>query len=152
MKIIRDPNIVLLEEEDSSFKTAKKLGPDHILDLNVTPLMIVCGKGYYEVAEYLLKKGADPNISDVDGWTALMYAVGDESVIAEPEYEEKILQIVNLLLKKGAKASIKSWSDETPSERAEHCNLFKVAEILKEAEEKENKNNKKPDDEEQDSK
>ena len=62
---------------------------------NITPLMWVAGNGNIEGVRYLVEKGADINIKDEDGQTALGYAIKarDNTVIVE--YLKKIDSEVN---------------------------------------------------------
>lgn len=39
-----------------------------------TPLIMASMNGYTEIVRILLKKGADPNAADIEGWTAVRYA------------------------------------------------------------------------------
>ncbi|HEY2828887.1 MAG TPA: ankyrin repeat domain-containing protein [Thermoanaerobaculia bacterium] len=41
----------------------------------MTPLMMSAGYGYTPIVRLLLARGADPRIRDLDGWTAVDYAV-----------------------------------------------------------------------------
>lgn len=72
------------------------------LDLHDTALIVACSRSNYSMAEFLLSKGADPNIIGYRGCTALMSACG---------YSD--LRMVKLLLAHGAKADIKCSSGQT---------------------------------------
>lgn len=61
-----------------------------------TPLMIAVKAGNDWETKSLLKSGADINLQDYEGWTALMYSI---------RYQNNI-DLVNLLLKNGADTSI----------------------------------------------
>ena len=41
----------------------------------ITPLMMAAGYGYTPIVRLLLARGADPRLRDLDGWTAVDYAV-----------------------------------------------------------------------------
>ena len=63
-----------------------------------TLLMMACRTNNYKIVEYLLDKGADPNIkTKFSGWFALMYAA-----------ECSDTDIINLLLEKGADINLKN--------------------------------------------
>ena len=59
--------------------------------------MFVSDNGHHQVMELLLKEGADVNIQNNDGWTALMIASDDGHH-----------QVVELLLKEGADVNIQN--------------------------------------------
>jgi ankyrin repeat protein len=61
-----------------------------------TALMLACSFGFYEMTELLLSRGADPNISENRGTTALMAAVGVSK------------EMVDLLLEYNADVSIRN--------------------------------------------
>jgi hypothetical protein len=42
---------------------------------SMTPLMMASGYGYTPIVRLLLARGADPRLRDLDGWTAVDYAV-----------------------------------------------------------------------------
>jgi hypothetical protein len=42
---------------------------------SMTPLMMAAGYGYTPIVRVLLARGADPRLRDLDGWTAVDYAV-----------------------------------------------------------------------------
>jgi ankyrin repeat protein len=67
-----------------------------------TPLTLAFRRGNMEIAQLLIEKGADPNIRDSFGETALMYAAGSGK-----------MDMVTALLEKGADPNIKNnngWS------------------------------------------
>ena len=72
-----------------------------------TALMGVCFKGYTEVAKKLIDKGADLNVRNSMGSTALIYAVTFDN----PE-------ISKLLLQNGADASLKDGRGNTAQDYA----------------------------------
>lgn len=59
-------------------------------DYHQTPLLLACNYGYEETAEYLISQGADVNVPDQDGGTALIAAASSSS------------RLVVLLLAEGA--------------------------------------------------
>ncbi|CAL8261588.1 unnamed protein product [Boreogadus saida] len=73
-----------------------------------TPISAACIAGYYDnnpqtrnkMVRYLLEKGADPNIADKSGRTALMHACAEQAG----------QEVVSLLLDNGADPSLKDYS------------------------------------------
>ena len=87
-----------------------------------TPLMTAIYSGFPDLAEMLIKEGADVNIkADLD-WTALMFAAmrGDA-------------KSVNNLIAAGVDVNCKTKDGETPKERAEKIGYKNIIEILKKA-------------------
>lgn len=70
-----------------------------------TPLMVAASLGYFEVTEFLLKSGADPDKKDKNGGTALFWAAGQK--VEKP-------QIISLLLKYGANPNAVDNDHNTP--------------------------------------
>ncbi|HMV42332.1 MAG TPA: ankyrin repeat domain-containing protein [Leptospiraceae bacterium] len=89
---------------------------------NHTALMIACKEGNYEIAEWLLENGADPNMTTRDGHTALMLA-------AYNRYPD----IVKLLLKHKANVNIVSKRGHTALSETTRTDSEKIKGFLKEA-------------------
>lgn len=85
-------------------------------------LLILLSKSYYDYSErlinLLLNNGADPNISNLNGYTALMYSSG---------YTSKITKI---LLEHEADPNIRNENGISPLTRALCSNDFKVSKLL----------------------
>ena len=85
-------------------------------------LMAATVKGQTELVELLLEKNANPNLTDVNGTTALHYAV---------MFEQE--QIIKSLIANDAKVNIKNGSNQTALDIAKIKNNQKIIEILKKA-------------------
>ncbi|MEI1278035.1 ankyrin repeat domain-containing protein [Leptospira venezuelensis] len=86
---------------------------------NFTPLMIAAREGEVEIAEFLIRNGADINAKTRDGHTALMMAVYNRN-----------LDIVKLLLKNGANIHIKSKQGHTAFSEASLEEAIQIKELL----------------------
>ncbi|TGN03108.1 ankyrin repeat domain-containing protein [Leptospira dzoumogneensis] len=86
---------------------------------NFTPLMIAAREGEVEIAEFLVRNGADINAKTRDGHTALMMAVYNRN-----------LDIVKLLLKNGANVHIKSKQGHTAFSEASLEESIQIKELL----------------------
>jgi len=75
---------------------------------NYTFLMYACHYQYYHTVKVLLKYGADPNIQNRDGETALVRALSGGNTAL------KTFDIVRMLLKKGADPNIEMYEGDTP--------------------------------------
>ena len=71
--------------------------------LGYSALQFAVIRGHTVIVKLLLEKGANPNIQDILGKTPLMYAIDFNTY-----YENKMVQIVNLLLQYGADTDIKN--------------------------------------------
>jgi ankyrin repeat protein len=99
-----------------------------VKDLNVngdygTPLMAAVFRGHKDLAEVLLKLGADPNITDANGTSNLHYAVMLDNS-----------NMVRLLLNNSADASIKDKKDRKPIDYAEIAHNKEIIKLLKNTE------------------
>lgn len=83
-------------DEDEEQKLIEE--PDAADGYGRTLLMKACQKGNYKEVVLLLKSGAKVNLTDCDGWTALMYAV---------RYQEST-EIIDELLNAGAEVKAKN--------------------------------------------
>ncbi|TYA92243.1 ankyrin repeat domain-containing protein [Seonamhaeicola marinus] len=85
-----------------------------------TPLMAAVVKQNLSISKILIEKGANPNIADINGTTALHYAV-----------QFKNVKISELLINNGADYTLKDNNGKTPYDHAllsnnqELLNLFK---------------------------
>ncbi|TGL63629.1 ankyrin repeat domain-containing protein [Leptospira sarikeiensis] len=86
---------------------------------NYTPLMIAAREGEVEIADFLIRNGADINARTRDGHTALMMAVYNRNI-----------EIVKLLLKNGANVSIKSKQGHTALSEASLEESLQIKELL----------------------
>jgi ankyrin repeat protein len=84
-----------------------------------TLLMRAVNDNNYQVAEYLIEKGANPNVQDTIGETALHHAV-----------EHSNYKMINLLLEKGANPNIQQISGETAMHIAAFNDEYKVIKLL----------------------
>lgn len=85
-----------------------------------TPLMAAVVKGNFNIVEMLLNKKADTYIADVNGTTALHYAI----LFNKPE-------IVKLLVKAGAKSDIKDGRGQSAMDYAVLKNDEQLLKLLK---------------------
>lgn len=88
---------------DGDFEAVQKLLDEGTnLDLRdgdgMTLLMTASSNGYTDIVRLLLEKGADPNILDSHGWTALELACGGIIPIKAGAFKK----IVSMLIEKGA--------------------------------------------------
>ena len=74
---------------------------------DVTPLMMACDDdSTMDVVRYLMRRGADMHLKDVDGFTALLYAITSDSDFA--------LDILRFLIQKGADVNTRNLEEATP--------------------------------------
>ena len=92
----------------------------------VTPLMEAASTSYLASCMLLLENGAEINAADNNGWTALM-----EAVLGENADETVCLEIVRLLLDKGADMNMRNNGDATAQDIAEHYELREITQLLK---------------------
>ena len=95
-------------------------GADFNANINgFLPLVEAAMKRSNKIAEYLIKQGANVNLKDKDGDTALLAAALKGN-----------LKIFKLLLKKGAKIKVTNKKGSTPLLYAAYSGNAKIAEIL----------------------
>ena len=74
---------------------------------DVTPLMMACDDdSNMDVVRYLMRRGADVHLKDVDGFTALLYAITSDSDFA--------LDILRFLIQNGADVNTRNLDEATP--------------------------------------
>lgn len=95
------------------------LDATHDLDTSCTPMMAAILYKAYDQAKFLIEAGTDLDIQDNKGFTALHYAVVQDTD-----------DIVELLIKKGADQAIKNNDGETPTDLAKRlkCSVLKILE------------------------
>ncbi|KAJ1452355.1 ankyrin repeat-containing domain protein [Pelagophyceae sp. CCMP2097] len=98
---------------------APELLDESLDDHDSKPLQVACKNGHYEVADALLKLGANRDARDKSGATALMYAAGAGS--------EKICK---LILDAGANIKIVDNDQNNALWYAQHNNKDKVEQLL----------------------
>lgn len=102
----------------------KGVDVDIILKNQWTALMYACSAGQFEIVEYLLQNGADPNFHK-DSFTPLM-AVCASTI----EDKEKLLLCTNCLLKYGAKLNVKDKHNMSPLHFASREYHYQIAQKL----------------------
>ncbi|MBP5251039.1 MAG: ankyrin repeat domain-containing protein [Treponema sp.] len=92
-------------QNDDSYKTPSKISEPNLADKNgVTLLMKAAKAGNDWDVQNLISSGADVNLRDKDGWSALMYAV---------RYQNSI-NLVNNLIDNGAHIRVRNRYNATP--------------------------------------
>ena len=102
-----------------------------------TPLMYAVGAAHYDAARILLEGGADPSAEATSGFGVLCAAVCARGyfpdttgeLIIRPFPEDRVLPVVELLLRWGADDSLDS-TGLRPSHRAEGLGYFAIVRIL----------------------
>lgn len=92
----------------------------------VTPLMLACNAGRTKVVDLLLKRGADVNATDIDGWTPLT------SLMGGLHREATVAAIVQRLLKAGADPSIRTREGKMALDYAKEKYSERVCSLLEE--------------------
>ena len=102
-----------------------------------SPLMYAGFMGYIGVAKVLLDAGADVNLVNRAGQTALSVAVHGAQMAPDVRSNEKpprsYVKTVRVLLAKGADAMVDKWDGMTPLEMAKESGLKSLIPILKQA-------------------
>lgn len=91
-------------------------------ELGMTCLVIACSKGNLDIVKLLLEKGANVNAPAADGTTPLMAVAGSGSVYG--------VEISEMLLKKGADATVRNKDGKTAVNFANEKGDKKLAELL----------------------
>ena len=102
-------NLIENEETDINYKETL------LAEFGETALMVSSRENYFEIVEYLLENGANPNIKNNEGDTALMYAVSiPNNLDNRPNFRNiRMWNIAKLLLENGANPLIKNNEGKT---------------------------------------
>jgi ankyrin repeat protein len=81
------------------------------LDTKGMSLLMHAAASYVWTTKFLLERGADPNLRDRDGWTAIMFAA--QTDWHGPRLNrDSIAEVVRLLIKAGADLSLRNMKGE----------------------------------------
>ena len=109
--------------------TVRKVHSSFMVDVNLmterntNPLMLAAGKGHRYVVQFLLDKGAEPNMADEVGLTPLIEAT-------EEGHKDRHKDVVHLLLENGANPNMAAQDGTTPLHNAAHCGHKDVVQLL----------------------
>jgi len=78
----------------------------------LTPLMIASAMGHTNAVDVLLDNGANPNLADANGYTSLHRVVRDSDYGIDLGSKDKVLTVVQSLLKKGANPNARLSQDK----------------------------------------
>ena len=84
-------------------------------NLKLTPLMLAAKTNNYEAVEELLKRGANPDVVDKDGYTALTHAILSENINIIAKLFEITKSCMKMSLKKLGEVSIDLMSSNQDS-------------------------------------
>jgi ankyrin repeat protein len=109
-----------------------------------TPLMYAMNNRGYGTVSALLEHGAKINARDKEGETALMYAIraaqhdpirliGDDQKKKELESQERYVELIKLLIDKGADVNARDSSGETALAFAQRMKRQEIVELLRKA-------------------
>jgi ankyrin repeat protein len=104
---------MLIEEEISTGEVVRLLynGDTETSEDGNTALMLACMPGNYQMVKSLIENGADINITQRRGNTALLYACNGE---------DNLSKIIKLLIEKGTNVNVMSSSCGSPLSIVEH--------------------------------
>lgn len=101
-------NLIENEETDINYKETL------LAEFGETALMVSSRENYFEIVEYLLENGANPNIKNDGGDTALMYAVAPKNLDNRSNFRDiRSWDIARLLLENGTNPLIKNNEGKT---------------------------------------
>lgn len=88
-------------------------------DTGITALIAAIENGHYELAEYLLRSGANPNRADLDGVAPLHYAI-----LHVEDFAYDAARFINLLIEAKADVNAQTNNGKTPLHLA--CQLHEI--------------------------
>lgn len=102
LQACEDNDIQTVTETLDSSSSTNQIGVDDALH-GVTPLMVASAHGHVDLAEELLERGANPNLEDLDGATAIQWASDKLSGRNdETELDKRLHAVITLLVAYGA--------------------------------------------------
>ena len=108
--------------------------PNAINETGYTLLMLAVEHGRKDVADFLIRSGADVNYQVNGGWSALHQAVDsqiDGVLQGNGNIEETPTDLIAFLIASGANTNIKTLDGETPADIAQSYGCSKIEKLLR---------------------
>lgn len=123
-RLCKVPNVEMMRIYYEDYKNSIDL--NHVNNGKTTYLMISASNGLFENVRYLLRCGADPNITNCMRYTAMMCAVHMRGLTKKEDY----LKIVKILLKYGSDINHQNNLGESALELAVKTNDADMVDLL----------------------
>jgi ankyrin repeat protein len=123
-KLCKLPNVEMMRIYYEDYKSNIDL--NYVNEGKTTYLMISASNGLFENVKYLLRWGADPNVTNSMNYTALLCAVYMRGLTKKEEY----LDIVRFLMRYGANKDHQNNLGESAMELAIKANDAEMVDVL----------------------